>query len=829
MRSWTLAALLVLISPALSLAQGDDPIDPTLVLSETEFTALGCDCFEGSSLATLVAGIRRGDVLIMVDLTGSMSEERSALIENIVELTQRLADRIPDLRMGVASYRDYYEPGTVLEGCGYREVYGSFDDWVYRLHQPLSSDLGMVHESVRNLPLASGGGDLPEAYSRAFWEAVRDPEVGWDIGRRNLIVNFGDSVPHDCSLLDCVGGMATVSTGVDPGRDLIVETSDDLPILEIVDELLDFRTAVLHVDSSGGGEVRVGTSILELWECWASRTGGEAVAINADGTVPSHVNLAALVEDLLSRQEVRCSVVELAAEPGFEDWIVEGELFETDVPLPAQREVPFRICVPPGTPAGIHEFELQLRCGGETLIGQTIRVEVLEGCPGDCGDIVAPELTAGSIGACHESEEEARAAALAATSATDDAGSVALSVSIEGRCPAVVRVTATDACGNSASVEYETWIDGLPPEIAGVPSDAVVDCDAVPEPVVPTVTDDCDDSPVVTLRETRRAGDCPQSYELLREWTAVDACGHAAVVRRRLTVVDEVAPEIEGVPPDARVSCAAVPAPVTPTVTDACDPAPSLSFEERRIDGACPDDYDLERRWEASDACGNLTVVSRTIVVRDEQAPVLHGVPADVTVECDRVPPPAAPTADDDCDPMPVVEFAESRIDGRCPGEYLLIREWTARDRCSNETLERQRVQVVDTTPPVIEASGTDEHCLWPPNHRMVAFDQSDFAPLVSDNCSEPIEWSFAGCISNQADDGLGDGHTEGDCLVSADGRGFSARAERSGTDREARRYTILATATDACGNTSEPAVIGSVTVPHDQREHPGPCRKASR
>ena len=37
--------------------------------------------------------------------------------------------------------------------------------------------------------------------------------------------------------------------------------------------------------------------------------------------------------------------------------------------------MPYRLCVPPGTPAGIHEIRLDLRCGGETVASELIRVD----------------------------------------------------------------------------------------------------------------------------------------------------------------------------------------------------------------------------------------------------------------------------------------------------------------------------------------------------------------------------------------------------------------------------------------------------------------------
>ena len=43
--------------------------------------------------------------------------------------------------------------------------------------------------------------------------------------------------------------------------------------------------------------------------------------------------------------------------------------------------------------------------------------------------------------------------------------------------------------------------------------------------------------------------------------------------------------------------------------------------------------------------------------------------------------------------------------------------------------------------------------------------------------------------------------------------------AERMGGRPEGRRYVVSATVTDACGNTSTPAIVGTIFVPHDQRK----------
>ena len=89
----------------------------------------------------------------------------------------------------------------------------------------------------------------------------------------------------------------------------------------------------------------------------------------------------------------------------------------------------------------------------------------------------------------------------------------------------------------------------------------------------------------------------------------------------------------------------------------------------------------------------------------DTTAPVLAGVPADATVECDSVPVKASPTASDDCDDNPYIAYVEVRKDGNCPNNYTLTRTWTATDDCGNASRKSQVITVQDLTPPVVIAN----------------------------------------------------------------------------------------------------------------------------
>ncbi|MEZ4950506.1 MAG: hypothetical protein R2784_14135 [Saprospiraceae bacterium] len=115
--------------------------------------------------------------------------------------------------------------------------------------------------------------------------------------------------------------------------------------------------------------------------------------------------------------------------------------------------------------------------------------------------------------------------------------------------------TATDACGNSATTQQIITVQDIDaPVISGVPSDETVECDAVPpvpqSGVDVTVLDNCDATPVLTLQNKTINGGCPNSYQIIRTWTATDICGNTSEASYTLTVEDTQAPEFSNVPFD---------------------------------------------------------------------------------------------------------------------------------------------------------------------------------------------------------------------------------------------------------------------------------------
>ncbi|MBL7943794.1 MAG: hypothetical protein JNM00_13560, partial [Flavobacteriales bacterium] len=204
---------------------------------------------------------------------------------------------------------------------------------------------------------------------------------------------------------------------------------------------------------------------------------------------------------------------------------------------------------------------------------------------------------------------------------------------------------ATDACGNSSTRTYTYhFIDSTPPQLAGVPADVEVSCNEVPSAAFVTAVDNCDANVDVAYTEYE-TGECPKI--ITRTWTAVDDCGNSVTASQIITVVDETAPLIFGVPEDTTIECTEEIAPAFPFAIDNCDAEVLISLEAGTVPMDCG--YLFVRTWTAIDNCGNTATAVQTITVVDTQAPVIV-VPADITVNCNEVPVPGDVTAIDACD-----------------------------------------------------------------------------------------------------------------------------------------------------------------------------------
>ncbi|MCO4820793.1 MAG: gliding motility-associated C-terminal domain-containing protein [Flavobacteriaceae bacterium] len=310
---------------------------------------------------------------------------------------------------------------------------------------------------------------------------------------------------------------------------------------------------------------------------------------------------------------------------------------------------------------------------------------------------------------------------LTATDNCGDATVVFDEVKNDGSCPSSYTLTrtwtASDGCGNTTShtqtvtVEDTTApiLENLPSNNGNETSNAVIECDNIPEAANVTAIDNCDPSVDVILTETTVEGNCPGSYQLLRTWTATDNCGNSSEFTQTLTIQDLTPPTfVEDLPQNENYECSDVPEAITITAIDNCTNA-TVTLTETQTDGNCPGTFVITRIWVASDECNNQVTHTQVITAQDTTAPEFNEeLPVDVIVECDDIPEVPTLTVTDNCGNA-MLEFNEETVDGDCPSNYTITRTWTATDDCDNAAVHIQTITVQDTTAPLVTSDYEEE------------------------------------------------------------------------------------------------------------------------
>ncbi len=338
--------------------------------------------------------------------------------------------------------------------------------------------------------------------------------------------------------------------------------------------------------------------------------------------------------------------------------------------------------------------------------------------------------------------------------------------------------TATDCCGNVDSLFLSiVVIDNTPPSLQNVPADIMYPCIG-DEPAPPSIVavDNCDDNVVVTFSQIDEIVN--GGLQSTRTWTATDDCGNIDIQSQVITYMQEEAPIILNVPSDITVpSTADVPAPsANVTSNDDCDPDPLLTvMDEPTGSGCC---YFITRTWTAEDNSGLVTTASQIITIEDIEMPVITGVPADLTAQCEYVEIVTSPIiVSDNCTVNPVSTFTQDTTFNACGME--ITRTWTATDECGNTSAETQLITVTDEVPPTLFATHAffgeieDGDVLFADCSQIASLDSIGFS--ATDDCGGQVVRTFEENV------------TPGSCLVD----GYLEM-----------RYCGW-TATDECGNTA--------------------------
>ena len=190
-----------------------------------------------------------------------------------------------------------------------------------------------------------------------------------------------------------------------------------------------------------------------------------------------------------------------------------------------------------------------------------------------------------------------------------------------GNCPNSFIVTRTwtftDACNNSSSVSQtiNVFDDVAPNFNQATPANTNASCDNVPTAAVLTATDNCG-AATVTMTENITQGNCPSNYQIVRTWTASDACDNIKSVTQTISVTDGAGPVlVTEMPIEVTATCDAIPPVPTLVFTDNCTanivtPEPVITTSEI-VDNV----YTITRTWNVTDACGNTTTVTQDVHV----------------------------------------------------------------------------------------------------------------------------------------------------------------------------------------------------------------------
>ncbi|MCP9747728.1 immunoglobulin domain-containing protein [Lacihabitans sp. CS3-21] len=120
-----------------------------------------------------------------------------------------------------------------------------------------------------------------------------------------------------------------------------------------------------------------------------------------------------------------------------------------------------------------------------------------------------------------------------------------------------VNIVDSKSCVKSYNIIIPNGADVTPPIIV-CPANSTVSCLSIPL-TNPTVSDDCDNNPSISMVEVRTDGTCANTYTLTRTWTAIDISGNKSTCIQVITVEDKTAPELSTAPANITVSCEAVP------------------------------------------------------------------------------------------------------------------------------------------------------------------------------------------------------------------------------------------------------------------------------
>ncbi|MNS10466.1 HYR domain protein [compost metagenome] len=249
--------------------------------------------------------------------------------------------------------------------------------------------------------------------------------------------------------------------------------------------------------------------------------------------------------------------------------------------------------------------------------------------------------------------------------------------------------TAVDASGNSVNCSSTVTVVDNEKPVQPVLADVTGECSATA--TAPTTTDNC--AGVITGTTGDALTYSSQGTHVIT-WTFADGNGNTTTQTQNVVIKDITAP-VQPVLADVTGECSATA--TAPTTTDNCAGV---------ITGTTGDALTYSSQgthvitWTFADGNGNTTTQTQNVVIKDITAPVLAGMPSNITQasdagSCDAVATWTAPTASDNCG----VTVTSSHNPGDTFPLGMTTVTYTATDAAGNTDVESFTVTVVNQTP----------------------------------------------------------------------------------------------------------------------------------
>ena len=296
---------------------------------------------------------------------------------------------------------------------------------------------------------------------------------------------------------------------------------------------------------------------------------------------------------------------------------------------------------------------------------------------------------------------------------TDNCGSVTISnferTFTGSNCNGTVtsKWRAIDPCGiQNECLQTITVMDNIAPMIT-CPPNLTLSCNANTTPSntgMAQATDNCTSNITIRHTDAYTAQGCRQ--DLIRTWTATDACGNVDTCVQIITLLDDVKPTIT-CPPNVTISCGSNSSSAftgEPVVSDFCQTNLNVIYQDVTTGPPC--DVTISRTWTVNDGCGNIDSCIQTIKIQDKTPPTFICPTSNVNpIECTSNPSLGVPTnVADNCGGKIDVTKVDVFSANGC--FTTLTRTWTFTDQCGNSATCDQVILMQDTQAPAIKNCG---------------------------------------------------------------------------------------------------------------------------